>query len=162
VTQVERIVLDPPSAAAPISVFEHFTRNEWTKRGRNDPVHVAVRERGELTAAAGPAMLAETVTAALERLQVMLAEEPDERVVELTGQWALRLDDFLLTRTVEVVVHIDDLAVSVGLPTPELPAASTEPVIELLTKLAVWRHGPTGVMRTLTRRERAPDSIAAF
>jgi hypothetical protein len=162
VTQVERIVLDPPSAAPPIPVLEHFTRNEWTQRGRNDAVHVAVRERGEQTAAAGPARLAETVAASLDRVRVMLAEEPEDRVVALAGQWALRLNDFLLTRTLEIVVHADDLAVSVGIATPTFPAVATEPVIELLAKLSAWRHGATEVMRALTRRERAPDSIAAF
>jgi hypothetical protein len=39
----------------------------------------------------------------------------------MTGRWFLRFDDFLLTFLVELVVHTDDLAVSVGIPTPDLP-----------------------------------------
>ncbi len=35
--------------------------------------------------------------------------------------WALSLGDFLTTRTMELAVHMDDLAVSVGLPARELP-----------------------------------------
>ncbi len=162
VTQVERIVDDPPSRRLPIPVVDHFTRNEWTQAGRDDAIHVAVRERGEQTAAAGPAALADTVDAALGRLTRLLPEEPVDRVIELTGLWALRLDDFLLTRTLEIVVHVDDLAISVGIPTPELPVAATEPVIDLLAKLASWRHGPMAVVRTLSRHERAPTTVAAF
>jgi hypothetical protein len=162
VTRVERIVLDPPSTAPPIAVLEHFTRSEWTRTGRDDAVHVAVRERGEKTAAGGPEGLAQAVDAALGRLRGLLAEEPDDRIIELTGQWPLRLDDFLLTRTLEIVVHVDDLAVSVGLPTPEIAEAATEPVIDLLARLSVRRHGPLALVRTLSRRERAPETVAAF
>ncbi len=162
VTQVERIVDDPPSERLPIPVVEHFTRNAWTRAGRDDAIHVAVRERGEETAAAGPAGLADAVDAALGRLRRRLPEEPVDRVIYLTGLWALRLDDFLLTRTLEIVVHVDDLAVSVGIPTPQLPVAATEPVIDLLAKVASWRHAPMAVVRTLSRHERAPNTIAAF
>jgi hypothetical protein len=86
---------------------------------------------------------------------------PADRVVDL-GDWALTLDDFLLTRVLEVVVHADDLAVSLGVATPALPVAATDAAVELLARLAVWRHGPVAVVRALARRERAPDSVAAL
>ena len=35
--------------------------------------------------------------------------------------WSLTAHDFLVTRLMEIVVHSDDLAASVGLPTPEFP-----------------------------------------
>lgn len=62
----------------------------------------------------------------------------------------------------ELVVHADDLAVSVAVPTPPLPATTTEPVVDLLSRLAVRRHGSTALIRALARTERAPDTIAAF
>jgi len=62
----------------------------------------------------------------------------------------------------EIAVHSDDLAVSVGVPTPPLPAAVIDPVLALLTQVAVRRHGQTAVLRTLSRSERAPATIAAF
>jgi hypothetical protein len=68
----------------------------------------------------------------------------------------------LMTRTMELVVHADDLAVSVGLPTPEFPAEVTGSVIDLLARLSVRRHGPTAVIRAMTRGERAPKTITAF
>jgi hypothetical protein len=62
----------------------------------------------------------------------------------------------------ELAVHSDDLAVSVGLPTPPLPPGAVDTVVDLLTRLAVRRHGPTSVLRALSRAERAPATIAAF
>ena len=62
----------------------------------------------------------------------------------------------------EMVVHGDDLASSVGLPTPEYPEAAIEPVLALLTGVAARRHGQTAVVRALSRPQRAPASISAF
>ena len=62
----------------------------------------------------------------------------------------------------EISVHLDDLAVSAGLPTPELPRDVLDPVLTLLHELAVRRHGPLAVLRALRRAERAPASIAAI
>lgn len=162
VLQVQRIVDDEPATGSPIPVLDHFTRNVWVGAGRDDPVHVAVRERGEDTAAGGPDALADAVDASLTWLAARLPREPSDRVIELHGFWALRLDDFLLTRLVELVVHTDDLAVSVGVQTPALPDAATDLVVTLLARLSAWRHGPVPVLRSLTRHERAPSSIAAF
>ncbi|MBM0201647.1 hypothetical protein JNW90_00020 [Micromonospora sp. STR1s_5] len=40
-----------------------------------------------------------------------------------------------------MAVHTDDLAVSLGLPTPPMPQTATETAIQLLSSLAAWRHG---------------------
>jgi hypothetical protein len=62
----------------------------------------------------------------------------------------------------ELVVHVDDLAVSLTVATPPLPAAATDATIQLLARLAAWRHGPMPVVRALARQERAPASVAAL
>ncbi|MEU2061005.1 hypothetical protein [Streptomyces sp. NPDC013455] len=41
--------------------------------------------------------------------------------------WALSLDDFLVTRLVERAVHMEDLAVGVGISVPQLPGAASIP-----------------------------------
>ncbi|MGH3387023.1 MAG: maleylpyruvate isomerase N-terminal domain-containing protein, partial [Nocardioidaceae bacterium] len=66
------------------------------------------------------------------------------------------------TRMMEIAVHSDDLAASVDVATPDLPAEVVDTVVDLLSRLAVRRHGPTAVLRALTRAERAPAGIAAF
>jgi hypothetical protein len=96
-------------------------------------------------------------------LAAVLPTEPGDRVVFLPwGPWSLRLDDFLITRMMELAVHSDDLAYSVDTDTPELPDAVLEPVLGLLTALAVRRHGQPAVLRALSRAERAPDRINAI
>ena len=55
-------------------------------------------------------------------LEVRLpAERPDRRTV-VAGGATMRLDDYLVTRSIEQVVHLDDLARSIGcdpFPTPD-------------------------------------------
>ncbi len=76
--------------------------------------------------------------------------------------WALTAHDFLVTRLMETVVHSDDLAASVGVETPEFPDDGGRAGAGLLTGLAVRRHGPTALVRALTRPQRAPGSVSAF
>ncbi len=78
------------------------------------------------------------------------------------GGWALTLNDFLVTRMMELAVHMDDLAVSVGITTPEIAGAAFEPVLTLLTHLSVRRHGQAALLRALSRVERAPSAINAL
>lgn len=76
--------------------------------------------------------------------------------------WDLTLDDFLTTRFLELVAHSDDLAVSVDLPTPTVPESAATVVVDLLSRLALRRHGSTAVIRALFRSERAPTTISAL
>lgn len=78
------------------------------------------------------------------------------------GPWSLTLDDMLITRIMEIAVHSDDLAVSIGLPAVQLPEATADIAAELLVKIAMRRHGQAAILRALSRAERAPRSIAAF
>jgi hypothetical protein len=59
------------------------------------------------------------------------------------------------------VVHADDLAVSIGVPTPAFPEEVFGPVRDLLVRLAERRHGQSAVIGALTRSERA-RGISAF
>ncbi|MFI5908192.1 maleylpyruvate isomerase N-terminal domain-containing protein [Dactylosporangium sp. NPDC051541] len=151
----------PPGPAA-IPVLEHFTRNAWVTSGADSPDNVDIRRRGEhaatSTSAAG---LADVVAAALTELRAVLPAQPADRIVDL-GDWGLAVDDFLLTRLVELVVHVDDLAVSLDRPTPPIDPAAAAATIDLLSRVATWRHGPLPVIRALARHERSAGSIAAF
>lgn len=157
-----RVLLAAAPAGTALPVLEHFTRNAWVTSGADGADNVGIRRRNE-EAAAGitAASLADEVDADLAALRRLVPAEPADRVVDV-GDWGLAFDDFLLTRTMELVVHTDDLAVSLGVPTPPLPPAATEATIELLARIAAWRHGPVALVRALARRERAPDTVAAF
>ncbi|MEV4016626.1 maleylpyruvate isomerase N-terminal domain-containing protein [Nonomuraea angiospora] len=159
-----RDVLAPDGVAGePLELLEHYSRSPWVQAGLDHESNVSIRRGGQAAAADGPGALADRTQELLDLLTAALAAEPDGRVVGLPwAGWSLRLDDFLLTRLVELVVHSDDLAASVGLDTPELPSSIIDPVVELLARLAVHRHGATAVIRTLSRTERAPATISAF
>lgn len=118
---------------------------------------------GEAEAAIGAAALAASAAATVTALTAALPAEPPGRLVHLPwGPWNLPLDDFLVTRMMEILVHSDDLALSAGVPTPALPQPVTDLVLGLLVKVAARTHGPTPVLRALSRAERAPATIAAF
>ncbi|MDQ3879299.1 MAG: hypothetical protein M3290_13275, partial [Actinomycetota bacterium] len=53
-----------------------------------------------------------------------------------------------------LLVHTDDLAVSIGVPTPEPRPEAADAAIANLVSVARRRHGDTAVLRALTRRER--------
>ncbi|MCO1593960.1 maleylpyruvate isomerase N-terminal domain-containing protein [Micromonospora sp. RHAY321] len=161
VTQTVTFLAAPPGESA-ISVLEHFTSNAWVTSGVDSADNIDIRRRSEQTAAATAAReLADAVDAALTDLGATVTAQPPDRIVDL-GDWGLKVDDFLLTRVMELVVHTDDLAVSLGLPTPPMPQSATEATIQLLSSLAAWRHGSLNVIRALARQERAPTSISAL
>lgn len=129
--------------------------------GVTDPdseLNVGVRQRGEEVALAGPQALAERTAATMERLRVRLRAEPADRRVGAVGR-VLLLDEYLKTRLVEMTVHVDDLALSVGSIPPLLPAAAYAVAIETLMDMASIRHGHLAVVRALTRSERQGTEI---
>lgn len=104
-------------------------------------------------AVGGHAVVVERMVAALGRLRARLPAEPGERRVEALGR-VLLLDEYLKTRLVELTVHMDDLALSVGVSTPREPADAYTVAIETLVHVATRRNGPLIVLRALSRAER--------
>ena len=86
--------------------------------------------------------------------------DPDTVHIAWQG-WTLSTVDFLTTRMMEIVVHSDDLACSVGVPTPEFEEGVVTPVLGLLTGVALRRHGQAALVRALSRPQRAPSSVSA-
>jgi hypothetical protein len=160
---VVRLLQAEPSDAAPIPLVEHYARAAWVRSGPDDEANVGIREGSDELAQSGPDALATMVEARLEALPGVLAAVAADTPILIPWQgWALTARDFLVTRLMETVVHSDDLAASIGLPTPDFPDAVMAPVLDLLTVLAVRRHGATALVRTLARPQRAPATVAAF
>lgn len=158
-------ILDAPAPTEPkISLLDHYARVEWIGADVDADINVRIRSGGEEVAVDGPKALADSVDAAVTGLNETLATVPADRPVRipLWGPWSLSIDDLLVTRMMELAVHSDDLAVSVGVPTPRFSESTVDTVLRLLTRLSARRHGPTAVMRSFTRAERAARSIAAF
>jgi hypothetical protein len=163
ILNVQRVLAEPMGPEPPIPLLEHYARVTWIGAGLQDAPNVAIRRDSEHGAAAGAAALAASAADAASDLRARLATEPADRVVLLPwGPWSLTLDDMLITRIMEIAVHGDDLAYSVGLPGLQLPEAVADIATGLLVRLAVRRSGQAAVLRALARQERAPQSIAAF
>ncbi|GGO19190.1 maleylpyruvate isomerase N-terminal domain-containing protein [Micromonospora parathelypteridis] len=143
------------------SADEHYERAAWVSEGTPDEDSVASGP-DEAEAAQGLARLTARSALALQEVGYLLSRGDARDVVPIPWQgWALRRGDFLLTRQLEIVVHSDDLAASVGVPTPPFPVEVFDPVRDLLVRLAVRRHGQSALVSALSRSERTRD-ISAF
>jgi len=121
--------------------------------------HREVRTRAEVGAQRGGVATAAAAAAAVSELSVRLAEQPEGRRIQVLGSFAMTLDGFLVTRMVELLAHMDDLAASVELVTPELPGDAVGAVVACLSDVARRRHGDLAVLRALTRRERSAGGV---
>jgi hypothetical protein len=121
----------------------------------DSPLNTGVRARSEETAHAGADVVAEQARSALHRLRARLEQAPAQRriaVLHQPGEQML-LDEYLRTRCVELAVHTEDLALSVGLDVCS-PPETAEAAVELLLAAARRRHGDRAVLHALARRER--------
>jgi hypothetical protein len=161
-TAREVLTADAPDSA-PLTLEQHYSQVKWRGADIDNETNTGIRAGGEARAQVGPAALVDEVRAAIDPLRTMLADLDGDRPVLLPwAGWALTADDFITTRMMEIAVHSDDLAVSVGVPTPDLPVRVLHPVYDLLFALALRRHGKTAVLRALSRAERAPATISAL
>jgi hypothetical protein len=120
-----------------------------------------LRDDGARRAAAGRDAVVDAFMELPRRLRPLLGAAAPDRlvpVVQVKGG-AARLDDYLRTRVVELVVHTDDLLCSVALPAPELAEDVLDAVTSLFVELAVARAGGRGVLRGFARAERADVDV---
>ncbi|WNI17028.1 maleylpyruvate isomerase N-terminal domain-containing protein [Actinacidiphila sp. ITFR-21] len=163
VFEVGSVVGAPAAEEAPIALLEHYARAVWIDAPLDSEINVGIRARGEGLAAEGVRELVERVGTVLAGQRADLAGLDGERAVSIPrAGWALSLDDFLVTRLLEFAVHMDDLAVSVGITAPELSDEAFDPVLTLLARLAARRHGQVPLLRALARVERAPSAVNAL
>lgn len=153
---------DGVTETPPVPVMEHYERVAWVRSGIDDESNVTIRRAAEEAAAPGHGELVASLDAAMVDLRdAFRCLTMPPAVTMPWWDWSLSFDDWLLTRTMEIVVHSDDLAVSVDLEPPTLPEPLLGPVLALLVGLALHRHGQPAVVRALARGERA-IGISAF
>ncbi|HCG03547.1 MAG TPA: hypothetical protein DEV93_23800 [Chloroflexi bacterium] len=141
----------------PISPAEYFANYP---ADIDAPLNVAVRARGEELASQGHEHVVGLFDELAARLRDRLQREPSDRIVVGARGAVMRLDEYLVTRLVELVVHADDLALSVELGVTELPREALDIVIGCMLDIARYRHGDLAVIRAFSRRER--DVVAAL
>ena len=147
----------------PIALDEHYARSAWVRASLDDEVNVSIRASGDAQAAAGPDAVLAAVVEARAALPDLLADQPDDRAVLIPwAGWALGRDDFLTGRLMEVVVHGEDVAASVGFTSPPLPRRGARPRARPADPARRHPARPGAVVSALTRAERAPRTISAF
>ena len=122
-------------------------------------VHVGVRDDGHHVAEWG---WADVVAACRDRLATLEQRLPTEAPPHvMLGPLAIPFGDYLGSRIVEVLVHADDLAVSVGRELPGPPPEAVDVALGYLVTAARDVHGDLAVLRAFTRRERVPPGAPA-
>ena len=152
-TTVEQYLDGPEPDEAGIGAARYF-QTVIRSADISDPAHRAIRDRGAEAAVGGPAALAGDARAALGRLSSRLAGVGAGRRLRVAGGLVMTLDEYLRTRVVELVVHADDLATSLGVELAPPRPATCSVAIDVLVGVARIRHGDMAVLRALTRQER--------
>jgi hypothetical protein len=139
----------PPPAGPPNfnSAAEYFS---VLSDAATEEVHRASRAREAGLIPVGHAQLVATLATRLEGLGEDLRRSPVDRLVAVFAGLVIRRNDYLVTRIVEQVVHLDDLARSVGRHPWPTPAAD-ELVIALGAEVGFKRRGATAMIRALYR-----------
>lgn len=119
--------------------------------GLTEDDHAAIRERGATVASRGHAAIVEDLTGRLESLRPRLAAEPADRQLAAFAGRSMRLNDYLWTRIVEQVVHLDDLARSLHIEPWANPTDADALVISCGAEIGRLRHGGPSMIRTLYR-----------
>lgn len=163
-TSVETYLDQPPPARSggpgPITAAGYYAQILTGDTDIDSALHRSVRQRGLEAAPEKPEDFVTAWREAAERLILRLEDEPVDRLLSVLGDLVLTVDEYLLTRIVELVVHADDLAVSIGVPPMDPDPAAAGFVIGTLVEVARIRHGDTAVLRAMTRRER--DTVGAL
>ena len=118
------------------------------------PIHEQIKQVSEDESAIGHQATAAKCADIAAKLGRRLSEEPDDRLVGALGDRTLTLDDFCRTRLIEVLLHLDDLAVSVGEQRPDTDPLGVAIVIDIVGNIARHVHGDWKVVCALARSER--------
>lgn len=152
-----------PVDAPVIALLDHYANAPWVSASRSGETDPDQDDKDNAAAAAGHASVVANARRALAEVPALLARPRQPDVIHVPWQgWSLSTPDFVTTRLMEMVVHADDLAASVGLSTPEQEPAVVSPVLALLTEVSLRRHGQVALVRALSRPQRSAGDVCAF
>jgi len=167
---LELIITDcerPEPATARLRGIVEYTRMARLEK-REDldfEAHHLIKTMAEERAANGPELLVEEASRWIEELKWMLpAMDPNKhvylpRMPPMAGPLAM----MVMNRTMELTVHMDDLAVSVGLPTPPIRPEAGAMALTILMSVARKANTDLEVLRAMARVERAkPNATRAI
>lgn len=147
----------PPGDDVPVVPADRYYAS---LAGGEGPVHDYVRSQSEANAAKGAESNAAYFRRIAAELSARLPAEDSDRLLDARPAFpfAISVADFVATRVVELVVHGDDLATSIGVDF-EPPREAADLTVGLLVGTARARHGDLAVLRALARAERAGPGV---
>jgi hypothetical protein len=146
-----------PEDAEPVS--ELLTKVTYFHAAIDSPIHERIKQVSADEADAGFEAVSGRAREVAESLAARLPTAPPDRLIGALGGRMLTLDDFCCTRMIEIGMHIDDLAVSVGVETPDLGSDVTAEIIEIVVGIARHLHGDWAVIHALARAERSSADV---
>src|SRR4051812_33450841 len=137
----------------------------WVPLDEDSSVHDGVRSAAESHAVEGSGELIERARVSIGRSAAVLSSASLNAII--AHPWApslpITLCEFLGSRVLELVVHVDDLAHSVGVEQLPLGDEAIELACQIGIDINVERYGPTAVLRSLFRRDRnSLDALRTF
>lgn len=145
-----------PSAAPEGALM---TKVEYFHAAVDAPIHDRIKEVSADEASVGHGQVTARAREVADELASRLPAEPADRLIGALGGRMLTLDDFCRTRMIEIGMHTDDLATSVGLSTPPLGEQVTAEIIDIIVGIARARHGDWAVIHALARAERSAAEV---
>lgn len=161
---VARGLSEPAPLEAPIiGLLDHYSRAPWVQSSRQGAIDPDQNATDNAAAEVGHAAVLLAASESLTDLADLVDRPRDPDVIHIPWQgWSLSTSDYCVTRMMEMVVHGDDLAASVGLATPEHDPVVVESVLGLLGAVALRRHGQVALVRALSRPQRSTGDVSAF
>ncbi len=128
----------------------------------DEPVFAVVRDMANQMAGRGHSAIVDSFAVSVGRLVARLGDSaPDRHVGSPNADTVTTLRDYLVTRTVELVIHADDLAESVDVVVTPPGAPITDLVAGFLLSTVRHRLGDAELLRALAGR-RPPDVLRAL
>ncbi|MFC7491768.1 MULTISPECIES: maleylpyruvate isomerase N-terminal domain-containing protein [unclassified Knoellia] len=154
----------PAAPEAPVvGLLDHYSQAPWVAASREGVLDPDQNDTNNSAAEAGFDAVLAAARSEREALPALLAAPRSPDVIHIPWQgWSLATPDFLTTRMMELVVHGDDLAASVGVDTPEHDPAVVAAVLGLLADVSLARHGQVALVRALSRPQRSTGDVSAF
>jgi hypothetical protein len=147
-----------PEGARVVTAAEFFGVNQPKGAVPDDPIAKFIVDDGEKRAAFGQGAVVGTFRELVGQAEEVLGDLTPTTIIP-----TIRVPDgvtflgvYLTTRVVELVVHGDDLASSVGIDW-QPPYLAGALAIGMLVQIATEQHGAVEVLRVLARSERASD-----
>ncbi|WP_166903455.1 maleylpyruvate isomerase N-terminal domain-containing protein [Mycobacterium sp. DL440] len=156
-----------PATARFLGIVEYTRSARLDKREDLDKYvgHAIIIDIAEQAASEGPGAVIERAEQWLEQLRwVLPAQDPNKhvylpRLPPMAGALAM----MVANRTNELIVHMDDVAVSVNVPTPPIRPQAAAMALTVLVSVSRKVNTDLELIRVMARAERAkPDAARAI